>query len=87
MKKQRKELDERGKRLVFYLCIIISSFFVGGFNPNFMWLTVGVTVGMLYGIGQDWIPWLKKKKNGENPDEVSTESEKTVENKNDSDDQ
>lgn len=87
MKKQRKkvELDERQKRLLLYVSLLIGSIFFAIWDPSQLWLVIGLGVGIVYGLANDWIFNKKKQEKPEQPPEVSTENAETVENKKETD--
>lgn len=89
MKKQRKPvyLDERGKHLLIYVSLLFAAVFFAFRSPDQLWLSIGLGVGILYGLINDFITSRKEKKAAEQNGEVSTEIEEAVENKDDSDSQ
>lgn len=84
MKKQRKsvELDERQKRLLLYISLLIGAIFFAIWDPTQLWLVIGLGIGIVYGLANDWIFNRKKPSQAEQPPEVSTKIAETVENKN-----
>jgi len=83
MKKERKHvyLDDRTKRLMVYLSLLCAAVFFGIKDPNGLWLSIGLSGGILYGLASDWIFNRKKKSNKEDNGKNSTEISQTVENK------
>jgi|GEM_PF-5373512 len=83
MKKQKKSatMDERQKRLLMYLSLLAAAVFLAFYNPGQLWLVIGLGVGVLYGLANDWIFSRKKAKTPENQAELSTKIQETVENK------
>jgi hypothetical protein len=86
MKKQRKPvyLDERGKHLLLYVSLLFAAVFFAFRSPDQLWLSVGLSAGIVIGLIGDFIRSRKEKK-AAGQDEVSTEIEETVENMGDSD--
>jgi len=83
MKKERKHvyLDDRTKRLMIYLTLLFAAVFFAIQDPNGLWLSIGLSCGILYGLASDWIFNRKKKSNKEDNGKNSTEISQTVENK------
>ncbi len=83
MKKQRKPvyLDERGKHLLIYVSLLFAAVFFAFQSPDQLWLSIGLGAGILYGLIHDFVMSRKEKKTADESGEVSTEIEKTVENK------
>lgn len=83
MKKEKKHiyLDERSKRLLIYLSLLAGAIFLGIQNPDGLWLSIGLGVGILYGLANDWIFHRKKDETQKQAEKVSTEIAETVENK------
>ncbi len=83
MKKQKKSatMDERQKRLLMYLSLLAAAVFLAFYDPSQLWLVIGLGVGVVYGLANDWIFSRKKKRTPENQAELSTKNQETVENK------
>jgi hypothetical protein len=81
MKKERKkrEFDDRSKRLLLYLSLLIAAVFLGIYNPEGLWLAIGLGAGILYGLLSDWV--FSRRGKAENANKLSTEKSETVENK------
>jgi phosphotransferase system glucose/maltose/N-acetylglucosamine-specific IIC component len=88
MKKQRKPvyLDERGSHLLIYASLLVAAIFFAFRSPDQLWLSIGLGVGILYGLINDFLTSRKEKKTAEQDEKVSTKIEETVENKDNSDD-
>ncbi len=87
MKNQKKkiELDERQKRLLLYVSLLIGAVFFAIYDPTQLWLVIGLGVGIVYGLANDWIFNRKKEEEPEQAAELSTKEEETVENKRETD--
>ena len=48
-------LDERQKRLMLYLSLLASAIFLALWDPSQLWFVIGLGVGVLYGLANDWI--------------------------------
>jgi hypothetical protein len=86
MKKERKAiyLDERNKRLLIYISLLAAAVFIAIQDPHGIWLSIGLSVGILYGLASDWIFNRKKKKqSSEQLPESPAKIEESAENKND----
>lgn len=83
MKKQKKPvyLDERGSHLLIYASLLVAAIFFAFRSPNQLWLSVGLGVGILYGLIQDFV--VSRKKSSEQDEQVSTKMQETVKNKDD----
>ena len=55
-------LEERQKRLMLYLSLLAGAISLALWDPSQLWLVIGLGVGVLYGIANDWI-FNKKGKN------------------------
>ena len=82
MKKERKHvyLDDRTKRLMIYISLLCAAVFFAIQDPSGLWLSIGLSGGILYGLASDWIFDRKKKSDKEDNGKNSTEISQMVEN-------
>jgi phosphotransferase system glucose/maltose/N-acetylglucosamine-specific IIC component len=84
-KKKSVYLSERGSHLLIYSSLLAAAIFFAFRSPDQLWLSVGLSVGILYGLIHDFVISRKEKKTAGQDEKVSTEIEKTVENQDTSD--
>lgn len=75
---KKKQMDERSKHLVMYLSLLAAAAFFAFQNPENAWLAIGISAGVLFSL---LFSRIRDRKRKQDPPEVSTEKEETVENK------